>query len=93
MNNQAKSDIRRKLSVLNYAKEIGNISKACRHYGVCRETYYEWKWRYKKHGESDLLIKNHALKILSFVSQNRLKKKYFIYAKPIILNHSEFAGI
>lgn len=41
MNVRAQSDIRRKLRVLNYAKDIGNISKACRYYGISRETFYK----------------------------------------------------
>jgi hypothetical protein len=31
---KAQRDIKRKLGVLNYAKEIGNVSKACRYYGI-----------------------------------------------------------
>lgn len=34
MTAKALSYIRRKLRVLNYAKEIGNVSKACRYYGI-----------------------------------------------------------
>lgn len=55
MNAKAQSDIRRKIRVLNYAKEIGNISKACRYYGVSRETYYQWKRAYEKGGEEALI--------------------------------------
>ena len=40
MTAKAHSDIRRKLKVLNYAKEIKNITIACRHYGISRETFY-----------------------------------------------------
>ena len=32
MNLKAISDIRRKLKVISYAKEIGNFSQACRYY-------------------------------------------------------------
>lgn len=38
MNQQAQRDIARKLKVLNYAKEINNISKTCRYFGICHET-------------------------------------------------------
>jgi len=34
---QAERDIKRKLKVLNYAKEKGNIAKTCRHFGISRE--------------------------------------------------------
>lgn len=49
------SDIRRKLKVLNHAKELGNVSKTCRHFGVSRETYYKWKREYEAKGESALI--------------------------------------
>ncbi|MGW8325787.1 MAG: helix-turn-helix domain-containing protein [Desulfobacterales bacterium] len=35
--------IRRKSRVLSYAKQIGNISKTCRYFGISRQTYYDWK--------------------------------------------------
>lgn len=36
MNHKAQQDISRKLKVLNYAEETGNISKTCRHFGIYR---------------------------------------------------------
>lgn len=55
MNQQAISDIRRKLKVLEYAIEINNVSKACRYYGVSRETFYRWKRAYDAKGENALI--------------------------------------
>lgn len=55
MTAKALSDIRRKLKVLNYAKEIKNVSKACRYYGISRETYYQWKRAYEKDGEQAII--------------------------------------
>jgi len=40
---QARRDINRKLRVLRYAEEIGNVTKACRYFGISRESYYSWK--------------------------------------------------
>ena len=40
---QAQRDIKRKLRVLEYAEGIGNVSKACRYFGISRESYYRWK--------------------------------------------------
>jgi len=57
MNQQAASDIRRKRNVLAYAAEVGNVSKACRHYGISRETFYRWKRAYEADGESALINK------------------------------------
>jgi hypothetical protein len=49
------SDIRRKLKVLNYAKEIGNAAAACRHFGISGESFYKWKRAYERDGESALI--------------------------------------
>lgn len=54
---KAQRDINRKLRVLNYAKEIGNISKACRYFGISRESFYRWKRAYDKRGEKALINK------------------------------------
>lgn len=38
--------IKTKLRFLNYAKEIGNVSKECRYFGVSRETLRDQKRGY-----------------------------------------------
>ena len=68
MNRKAQHDISRKLKVLNYAKEIGNISKTCRYFGICRETFYTWKRNYEGYGEKGLIgskpcPENHKLRV------------------------------
>jgi len=65
---QAKRDILRKLKVLKYVEERGNVSKACRYFGISRESYYKWKKRYKEQGEEGLINskpcpENHALSL------------------------------
>jgi transposase len=52
---KAQRDIKRKLGILNYAKKIGNVSKACRFYGISREAFYTWKRAYERHGEKALI--------------------------------------
>ena len=52
---KAQADIKRKLAVLNHAKETGNISKTCRYFGISRMVYYKWKRRYDKLGEEGLI--------------------------------------
>ena len=32
-----------------------NVAQACRHFGLSRKTYYQWKARHKAHGEAGLL--------------------------------------
>lgn len=55
MGKKQKSDIKRKLKLLKYAQSIGNITKACRYFGVCRETYYKWRRAYQQKGEIGLI--------------------------------------
>ena len=55
MNTKMHSDIRRKLRVLNYGKQIGNISETCRYFGISRETYYKLKPDYEQKGETALI--------------------------------------
>jgi hypothetical protein len=40
MTPKQRSDIRRKLNVFAYAENTGNITKACRHYGISKTTYF-----------------------------------------------------
>lgn len=55
MNWKTRQDIRRKLKVLDYARETGNVSRACRYHGVSRESYYQWKRAYDAQGEAGLI--------------------------------------
>lgn len=55
MDNRALADIRKKLRVLNASKEINNVSKTCRYFGISRETFYQWKRAYEKYGEVGLV--------------------------------------
>ena len=43
MNSQARRDIRRKLKFVNYAKNIGNETKASLKFGKSGEIFYQWK--------------------------------------------------
>ena len=55
MSTKAQADIRRKLKVLNHGKDIGNVSKTCRHFGISTGTYYKWKKDYELKGENALI--------------------------------------
>src|SRR5688572_14242757 len=52
---QAQHDIARKLRILNYAKQLGNVSQTCRYFGISREIFYQWKRAYQQNGESALI--------------------------------------
>lgn len=47
----------RRVRLLDYAAKIGNISEACRVFGVSRNTYYDWADVAEKYGLSALLPK------------------------------------
>jgi transposase InsO family protein len=55
MKADATRDINRKLKILRYGEELGNVSKACRYYGISRETYYQWKRALATKGETGLI--------------------------------------
>ena len=41
---------RQRLSVLELAKTLGNVSEACRRRGISRTTFYEYQKRFEEHG-------------------------------------------
>jgi transposase InsO family protein len=55
MTAQAHRDIRRKLRIINHARETRNISKTCRFFGISREIFYQWKRAYAAAGENALI--------------------------------------
>lgn len=48
---QVQRDIRRKLRILNYVREIGNVAQICRFLEISREIFYRWKKAYAQEGE------------------------------------------
>ena len=54
---KAEHDIRRKRPVLEYAKRVGNVRKACRFFGVSRATFYRWRKAFEHEGEAGLIAK------------------------------------
>ena len=55
MNQQAQRDISRKLKVLNHAEASRNVALTCRHFGISRETFYQWKRARMEHGDQALI--------------------------------------
>ena len=41
---------RKRLSVLEMAEALGNVSEACRRSGMDRTSFYEWRRRFQTHG-------------------------------------------
>lgn len=56
-NNISKKATRRKLSLLELAEEMGNVSKACRIMGYSREQFYEIRRNFQTHGMAGLMDK------------------------------------
>ena len=52
---QAEKFARRKLSLLQLAQELGNVSKACRIVGYSRQKFYEIRWSLQLDGADGLL--------------------------------------
>jgi len=61
MNKENQKTVARKMKIMDYAKEIGNVSKACRYFGISRETFYEWKRSFEKNGVEGLINKKPGL--------------------------------
>jgi molybdenum-dependent DNA-binding transcriptional regulator ModE len=49
--------IKRKLNILDFAEQLGNISDACRRLGVSRQHYYDIREALEEHGLEGLLEK------------------------------------
>jgi transposase-like protein len=61
-------EIKRRLRVLEHAEKIGNVRMTCRYFGLSRSTFYRWKTKYDKYGESGLgnkstAARNHPRKV------------------------------
>ena len=49
--------IRRKMVVLEWARELGNVTKACREFEVPRSSFYKWKKAFDAEGRTGLARK------------------------------------
>ena len=92
MTRKEQQDVRRKLNVINYAKETRNVLKACRHYGITKATFYVWLKKYKNEGERGLINKkpcpeNRKLRTPIEVEEKvlYLRKKYHFGPERIYL--------
>jgi len=50
MTTAEKKLVKHRLSVLELAQALGNVSEACRRRGLCRSRFYEYKRRFQTHG-------------------------------------------
>jgi len=64
--NPAEKLARKRLTVLQLAEQLGNVSEACRRGGLDRTSFYEWKRRFQTHGLDGLkdmppIVRDHPL--------------------------------
>ncbi len=85
-----RQQIKRKLKILKCSKFGSNVSKKCRHYGISRETYYQWKRTLEKHGEEALknskpCPENHKLRTPKPIEEKilHIRKTYHLGAQRI----------
>ena len=92
MERKAEHDIARKLKVFNHANAHGNISKTCRYFGICRETFYVWHLqRYhditvSRHGCYQVL-KGNKLNRLPENIKKRSRNKFMRFDKKVPGHH------
>ncbi len=46
--------LRWKLLQMGTSSPWGGVSRACRHFGISRKTFYKWKKRWEEHGDAGL---------------------------------------
>lgn len=90
MTKRAQQDIARKLKVLNHAKDIGNVSKTCRYFGICRETFYSWRRAYDADGEEALIDsrpcpENHKLRIPKEIEEKIVHLRTIYHFGPDVI--------
>jgi transposase InsO family protein len=84
-------EVRRKLKVLEYANQIGDVSKTCRYFGIGRASFYRWKKAFDQAGEAGLVPKrsgphNHPNKTPKEVEEKvlYLRKTYHLGPERIV---------
>ena len=49
--------VRRKMMILNYARETGKVTKICREFEVTRSLFYKWEKTFDSEGKAGLYRK------------------------------------
>ncbi len=66
---------RRRRSLLELAEELGNVTEACRKYGISRTQFYKYKRRYEEEGLEGLLNRPPVPKSHPMTTPKRVQEK------------------
>ncbi|MEO9970096.1 MAG: IS481 family transposase [Hyphomonadaceae bacterium] len=98
--NSDRRDILRKLRVLEHADKIGDVSKACRYFGIGRATFYRWRRAYSDKGEAGLINcrsvpHNHPQKTSPEITEKilHLRQTYHLGPMRIVWYLERYHGI
>ena len=90
----------RKLAAIKYAKEWGNVSRACRTFCVSRAAFYRWKKVYEEKGEAGLrerkpIAKDHPRRIpeSTVAKVLDLRKEYHLGPQRIVWYLERYHGV
>ncbi|MBW1684670.1 MAG: helix-turn-helix domain-containing protein [Deltaproteobacteria bacterium] len=74
---EVQREIRLSKRVIEYAEKIGNVGRACRHFGIARSTFYLWRDRYRESGDEGLKSRRFGC------HHNHPKKTLRVYAHAL----------
>jgi transposase InsO family protein len=76
----AESVVALRFKVMKRAKETGNVSEACRQFGISRTLFYRWRRRYLDYGDAGLLPRPHRPQRWARQSAPELEHAVLAYA-------------